>query len=73
MRFVPSRTDRDLWINKGGDGHYEYIGVFVDDILVFSPDPKEIFEKLKANYKYEFKDIKPITNMNSRTSSQLQI
>jgi hypothetical protein len=31
--------------------------VFVDDILVFSPDPKEIFEKLKANYKYEFEDI----------------
>jgi hypothetical protein len=39
MGFAASRTDRDLWITEG-DNHYEHVGVF-------SPNPEEVFEKLK--------------------------
>ena len=39
------------------DGSYEFIGVFVDDITVFSKNPHDIFKTLSSKYKYEFKEI----------------
>jgi hypothetical protein len=56
MGFIPSKADPDLWIRQQDD-HYEYIGVFVDDVLVFSATPTKIFEELQTKYHYEFKDI----------------
>jgi hypothetical protein len=43
MGFVHPKTNPDLWV-KEGDDHREFIGVFVDDVLAFSTDPKSIFE-----------------------------
>ena len=37
--------------------YYEFIGVFVDDITVFSKDPQSVFKTLIDKYKYEFKKI----------------
>ena len=56
MGFRPSKADTDLWIKKKDD-HYEFIGVFVDDITVFSKNPQEIFNTLNTKYKYEFKEV----------------
>jgi hypothetical protein len=44
MGFVPSKADPDPW-SKEQDDHYEFIGVFVDDVLVFSTNSKAIFDK----------------------------
>ena len=37
--------------------HYEYIGVIVDDILVFSKEPALIIEPLKDVYNFELKGV----------------
>ena len=58
MGFVPTRADPDLWIKENTkENCYEYLAVFVDDIIVFAVNPMEIFDTLKKKYKYEFKDI----------------
>ena len=35
MNFKPCKANYDLWIRDKGD-HYEYLAVYVDDLLVFS-------------------------------------
>ena len=49
MGFRPSKADSDFWIRDAGD-HYEYIGTYVDDIMVFSRKPMEIIEIIKETY-----------------------
>ena len=49
MGFHPSKADADLWMKDVGT-HYEYIARYVDDILVFSKDPKKTIEPLKKIY-----------------------
>ena len=56
MGFVKTKADSDLWIKRNGD-HYEFIAIFVDDVLVFSTNPKKIFDTLQNEFGYEFKDI----------------
>ena len=56
MGFTPSMTDSDLWI-KCLDEHYEYICVYVDDIIVFSKKPEIIIEQLKNKFNYELKGV----------------
>ena len=56
LGFVPSKADPDLWIKDRGT-HYDYIGVFVDDVLIFSDKPQVYFNLLKDKFHYEFKDI----------------
>ena len=56
MGFTQSKADPDLWIKPMGD-HYKMIGVFVDDVTVFSRNPQAIFNTLTNKYKYEFKAI----------------
>ena len=52
--FRPSKADPDLWMRKQKD-HYEYIAVFVNDLLVFSKDPEEIMDQIK----YKKKNVGP--------------
>jgi len=49
LKFKPSKADPDLWI-KDCETHYEYIACYVDDVIVFSKNPKEIMEELKRTY-----------------------
>ena len=39
MGFVPSKAEADIWMRDMGD-HYEYIAVYVDDLLIVSKTPK---------------------------------
>ena len=48
MGFTPSRADPDIWIRKRGD-HYEYVAVYVDDLLIASKTPQEITNALEAH------------------------
>ena len=40
--------------------HYEYISVYVDDLLVISKKPKTIIDILKNKYKFKLKGTGPI-------------
>jgi hypothetical protein len=52
--FIPSKADPNLWMRKQED-HYEYIAVFVDDLLVISRDPEKVMEEIK----YQKKNVEP--------------
>ena len=45
--FICSFADPDVWMRDGGDC-YEYILVYVDDLIVAMKDPKEFFDQLQA-------------------------
>ena len=51
LGFKPSRADSDCWMRPAtkpnGFEYYEYMLVYVDDILVASHDPKLIIEGIK--------------------------
>ena len=44
MGFTLSKADKDIWMKKRGD-HYEYIAVYVDDLLIVSKVPEEIIKE----------------------------
>ena len=50
MAFRPSKSDPDMWIRKESDGSHNYVARFVDDVIVFSQEPMNIIEELKATY-----------------------
>jgi hypothetical protein len=50
LQFVPCRADPDVWMRKatkaGGFQYWEYILVYVDDVLVVSEHPGRIMEAI---------------------------
>jgi hypothetical protein len=54
---VPTYADPDVWIRDAGDC-YEYIVVYVDDILSALKNPSEFYEKLQSPpWKYKLKNV----------------
>ena len=47
MKFFPSMAEEDIWMRDMGD-HYEYIAVYVDDLLIASRNPKAITDTLES-------------------------
>ena len=47
MGFFPSKAEEDIWMRDCGD-HYEYIAVYVDDLMIASKDPKSIVNSLMS-------------------------
>jgi Reverse transcriptase (RNA-dependent DNA polymerase) len=41
MGFVQSRAESDIWMREN-DGLYEYVAVYVDNLLIAAIDPGEI-------------------------------
>jgi hypothetical protein len=60
MGFFPSKAGSDIWMRDCGD-HYEYIAVYVDDLLIVSKRPAEITQKLTDDYKFKLKGTGPIS------------
>ena len=56
MGFRPSYADPDLWIRDAGDC-YEYICVYVDDLMAILKDPQHFFDLLTSKYKYLLKGV----------------
>ena len=58
MGFKTSQADRDMWlrsqIKPDGTKYYEYLVVYVDDILIVSHAPQEIVKQI-LNQPYELK------------------
>ena len=56
MGFFPSRADPDLWIRDAGDC-YEYVCVYVDDLMAIMKAPQKFFDELAEKYKYILKGV----------------
>ena len=58
MGFTPSLADPDLWLREADDC-YEYICVYVDDLMVIMKDPQAFFDTLQTKYGYILKGVGP--------------
>ena len=61
MGFFPSKAEEDIWMRDQGD-HYEYIAVYVDDLMIASKDPKGIIDALTSKpNNFKLKGTGPVT------------
>jgi hypothetical protein len=60
MGFFPSLAEPDIWMRDKGD-HYEYIAVYVDDLLIASKEPKGIIDTLTDDHNFKLKGTGPIS------------
>ena len=52
MDFIPCRADPCVWLKKSKDGtKYEYVAIYVDDLLIICEDPSGFIKTLKDKYK----------------------
>ena len=54
MGFEPSKAEPHIWMRPKGD-HYEYIGVYVDDLLIVSRDPQALIDALEKDHHFKLK------------------
>ena len=54
MGFTPSKAEQDIWMREK-DGLYEYIAVYVDDLLIASKNPQGIIDELTKEHKFNLK------------------
>jgi hypothetical protein len=58
--FVQSKAESDIWMQES-NGLYEYIAVYVDDLLIASRDPGEITRMLDNTQKFKLKGVVQLT------------
>jgi len=58
MGFFTSHCRKDIWMRDKGD-HYEYIAVYVDDLMIASKDPDSIIKILMEKYQFKLKGTGP--------------
>ena len=57
LGFTPTYADPDVWIRDAGSC-YEYVVVYVDDILTALKNPKEFYAKLQGDpWNYKLKNV----------------
>ena len=57
MHFTPSYADPDVWIRDAGP-MYEYICVYVDDLLVAMKNPSKFYADLQSDpWNYKLKGV----------------
>ncbi|WP_371068239.1 reverse transcriptase domain-containing protein, partial [Salmonella enterica] len=56
LGFFPCKNEPDLWMRDMGE-HYEYVCVYVDDLLVIMQQPDEFFKVLIEVYGYKLKGV----------------
>ena len=60
MGFFLSKGETDIWMRDKGD-HYEYIAVYVDNLLIASKDLKAITDLLQVEHHFKLKGTGPIS------------
>jgi Reverse transcriptase (RNA-dependent DNA polymerase) len=60
MGFVQSKAESDIWMQEN-DGLYEYIAVYVDDLLIAARNPGEITWMLENTHKFKLKGVGLLT------------
>ena len=58
--FTQSKAESDIWMREN-NGLYEYIAVYVDDLLIAARNPEEIVSKLKEQHKFKLNGVGPLT------------
>jgi Reverse transcriptase (RNA-dependent DNA polymerase) len=58
--FFPCKAEPDIWMRKKGN-LYEYIAVYVDDLVITMKDPKDLTDILEKQHKFKLKGAGPIT------------
>jgi hypothetical protein len=65
MNFTPSLADPDVWMRPSakpnGEEYYEYILIYVDDILVISHDPNQAMTTIRLTYRLKEEPTPPKT------------
>jgi Reverse transcriptase (RNA-dependent DNA polymerase) len=56
MGFIPSKAKADIWMREN-NGLYEYIAVYVNDLLIAARNPKEIDQTLEEQHKFTLKGL----------------
>jgi hypothetical protein len=56
LEFVPSKAETDIWMREN-DRLYEYIAVYVDDLLIAASNPEEIISQLQEQRKFKLKGV----------------
>ena len=77
MGFSSSRADADVWMRPAmkpnGFEYYEYLLVYVDDVLAISHDPKPLIEEIGKTYKLKKGSVGPPTRYLGAMISKFQI
>ena len=61
MGFEPSKADPDIWVRLSKDESvYEYIAVYVDDLVITMKYPAELCKTLKEKVKFKLKGDGPM-------------
>ena len=64
--FYPSVADQDVWMRPAtkanGEQYYEYVLMYVDDILAISTNAVDVIEQLGQSIKYKNDKIEPPTS-----------
>jgi Reverse transcriptase (RNA-dependent DNA polymerase) len=58
MGFSSSQAEPNIWMRDKGD-HYEYIAVYIDDLVIASRKPNEIVRILEEIHKFKLKGSGP--------------
>ena len=56
LGFSPSKADSEIWMRARED-HYEYVAVYVDDLIIVSKAPMDIIAELEIIGNYTFKGV----------------
>jgi hypothetical protein len=67
LGYRSSLADADVWLKNRGD-HYEYLCIYVDDVLLLSKNPDEFMTKFKNLYKLKDGFNKPRTFLGAEIS-----
>ena len=61
LKFKPSKADPDVWMRpEPGGTCYEYIAVYVDDLVIAAKDPQAFCHELKKRYNLKLKGVGPL-------------
>ena len=59
LRFKPCKADPCVWLREVRD-KYEYIAIYVDDLLIASEEPQKIIQDLKEQFKLKIQGDGPL-------------
>jgi hypothetical protein len=56
MGFIPCKADPDVWMHDCIT-HYEYVLVYVDDIMFIGKEPQQLFDSLINEHGFKLKGV----------------
>ena len=77
LKFQPTHIDPDVYMQKnfcnGGHPYYEYLLVYVDDVLVVSNAPEDVMKDISKEFKIKIGEFGPPTSYLGAGVSKVQL